>query len=89
MIKAVATAVETAERAAGQAPVQSLYLEALTLVERLHWGLPRSAVSGFHRRRNGFDHNTSPVVVFIDLFDETCVPPDSCNLRGSFEDPLK
>ena len=33
MMKAVATAVETAERAApGQAPVQPLYLEALTLV---------------------------------------------------------
>ena len=36
MMKAVATAVETAERAPGQAPVQPLYLEALTLVERLH-----------------------------------------------------
>ena len=32
MMKAVATAVETAERAPGQAPVQPLYLEALTLV---------------------------------------------------------
>jgi hypothetical protein len=34
----------------------------------------------------------SPVVVgvvFIDLFDETCVPPDSLNLRGPFEDQLK
>src|ERR1700739_4389041 len=36
MMKAVATAVETADRAAGQSPVQPLYLEALTLVERLH-----------------------------------------------------
>ena len=36
MMKAVASAVEAAERAAGQAPVQPLYLEALTLVERLH-----------------------------------------------------
>src|SRR6266550_1102062 len=36
MMKAVATAVDTAERIAGQAPVQPLYLEALTLVERLH-----------------------------------------------------
>src|SRR3954453_11760826 len=36
MIKAVAAAVETAERAPGQTSVQSLYLEALTLVERLH-----------------------------------------------------
>src|SRR5437667_12809121 len=36
MMKAVATAVETAERAPGQAPVQPHYLEALTLIERLH-----------------------------------------------------
>src|ERR1700755_2930833 len=36
MMKAVATAVEPAERTAGKAPVQPLYLEALTLVERLH-----------------------------------------------------
>jgi len=36
MMKAVATVAETAERAPGQAPVQPLYLEALTLVERLH-----------------------------------------------------
>src|SRR4030088_2824062 len=35
MNKAVAT-VETAEHAPGQVPVQPLYLEALTLVERLH-----------------------------------------------------
>jgi hypothetical protein len=25
--------------------------------------LPGSAVDGFHRRSNGFDHDTSPVVV--------------------------
>jgi len=36
MMKAVATAVEAVEHAPGQAPVQPLYLEALTLVERLH-----------------------------------------------------
>ena len=63
MMKAVATAVETAERAPGQAPVQPLYLEALTLVERLHRSLAGRAISGFHRRCNGFDHDTSPVVV--------------------------
>src|SRR6202030_63522 len=34
MMKAVATAVETAERVPGQAPVQPLYLEALAPVER-------------------------------------------------------
>ena len=36
MMKAVATAAEAVERAPGQTPVQPLYLEALTLVERLH-----------------------------------------------------
>jgi hypothetical protein len=47
-------------------------------------------ISGFHRRLcNGFHHDTSPVVVFVDLFDETCVPPDRANLRGRFEDQLK
>ena len=56
---------------------------------RLHRSLARCAISGFHRRCNGFDHDTSPVVVFIDLFDETFVPPDSFNLRGSIEDQLK
>ena len=50
MIKAVATAVETAERAAGQAPVQSLYLEALTLVERLHRRLLDVIKDEFDRR---------------------------------------
>src|ERR1700746_12667 len=36
MMKAVATVAEASERAPGQPPVQPLYLEALTLVERLH-----------------------------------------------------
>jgi DNA-binding MarR family transcriptional regulator len=36
MMKAVARAVDTAACAAGQPAVQPLYLEALTLVERLH-----------------------------------------------------
>ena len=38
MMNAVATAADTAERISGQAPVQPLGLEALTLVERLHRG---------------------------------------------------
>ena len=50
MIKAVATAVETAERSAGQAPVQPLYLEALTLVERLHRRLLDVIKDEFDRR---------------------------------------
>jgi len=32
---------------------------------------------------------TSPVVVFIDLFDETYVPPDSWTLGEAFEYQLK
>src|SRR3981081_4379671 len=50
MMKAVATAVETAERAPGQTPVQALYLEALTLVERLHRGLLDVIKDEFDRR---------------------------------------
>src|SRR6202040_457425 len=50
MIKAVATAVETAERAPGQAPVQPHYLEALTLVERLHRRLLDVIKDEFDRR---------------------------------------
>src|SRR5438034_8738091 len=50
MIKAVATAVETAERSAGQTPVQPLYLEALTLVERLHRRLLDVIKDEFDRR---------------------------------------
>ena len=58
-------------------------------VERLYCGLTSTAVSSLHGRGNGFHHDTSPVVVFIDLFDETCVSPDSLNLKGRFEDQLK
>ena len=50
MIKAVAAAVETAERAPGQTSVQSLYLEALTLVERLHRRLLDVIKDEFDRR---------------------------------------
>src|SRR6201987_1623625 len=50
MKNAVATAVETADRAAGQSPVQPLYLEALTLVERLHRRLLDVIKDEFDRR---------------------------------------
>src|SRR4030081_3893606 len=50
MMKAVATAVETAERSAGQAPVQPLYLETVTLVERLHRRLLEVIKDEFDRR---------------------------------------
>src|ERR1700681_3259509 len=72
-----------------QAAVQPLHQSQRFEIERLHRNLTRRAFSGFHRRCNGFHHDTSPVVVFIDLFDETFVPSDSLNLRGRFEDPLK
>ena len=49
-MKAVATAVETADRSAGRAPVQPLYLEALTLVERLHRRLLDVVKDEFERR---------------------------------------
>src|SRR5205085_9642308 len=50
MMKAVATAAEAAEHAPGQAPVQPLYLEALTLVERLHRRLLDVIKDEFDRR---------------------------------------
>src|SRR3989440_12257542 len=50
MMKAVATAAEAAEHAPGQAPVQPLYLEALTLVERLHHRLLDVIKDEFDRR---------------------------------------
>ncbi len=43
-MKTVVAAVDTAERASGQVLVQPLYLEALTLAERLHRGFNRSTV---------------------------------------------
>ena len=72
-----------------QAAMQPLHQSQCFKIERLHRSLTGRAFSGFHRRCNGFHHDTSPVVVFIDLFDETFVPPDSFNLRGRFEDQLK
>jgi DNA-binding MarR family transcriptional regulator len=50
MLKAVATEVEPAERASGLAPVPSLYLKTLTLVERLHRRLLDVIKNEFDRR---------------------------------------
>ena len=50
MIKAVATAAETADRTTDQVPVLALYLEALTLVERLHRRLLDVIKDEFDRR---------------------------------------
>src|ERR1700742_2609816 len=43
--------------------MQPLHQSQSFEIERLHRRLACSAVSGFHRRRNGFHHDTSPVVV--------------------------
>src|SRR5213592_5223702 len=69
MIKAVATAVEPAERAAGQAPVQSLYLEALTLVERLHRRLLDVIKDEFDRRGRA-DINSVQALLLYNIGDK-------------------
>src|SRR6202008_4497083 len=69
MIKAVATAVETAERAAGQAPVQPLYLEALTLVERLHRRLLDVIKDEFDRRGRA-DINSVQALLLYNIGDK-------------------
>src|ERR1700726_1500597 len=69
MIKAVATAVEAAERAAGEAPVQSLYLEALTLVERLHRRLLDVIKDEFDRRGRA-DINSVQALLLYNIGDK-------------------
>src|SRR3989442_5256676 len=69
MIKAVATAVEPAERAAGQAPVQSLYLEALTLVERVHRRLLDVIKDQFDRRGRA-DINSVQALLLYNIGDK-------------------
>ena len=68
MIKAVATAVETAERSAGQ-PVQPLYLEALTLVERLHRRLLDVIKDEFDRRGRA-DINSVQALLLYNIGDK-------------------
>ena len=69
MMKAVATAVETAERTAGQAPVQPLYLEALTLVERLHRRLLDVIKDEFDRRGRA-DINSVQALLLYNIGDK-------------------
>ena len=69
MIKAVATAVETAERSAGQTPVQPLYLEALTLVERLHRRLLDVIKDEFERRGRD-DVNSVQALLLYNIGDK-------------------
>jgi len=69
MIKAVATAVETAERSAGQTTVQPLYLEALTLVERLHRRLLDVIKDEFDRRGRA-DINSVQALLLYNIGDK-------------------
>jgi len=69
MMKAVATAVDTAERAPGQAPVQPLYLEALTLVERLHRRLLDVIKDEFDRRGRA-DINSVQALLLYNIGDK-------------------
>src|ERR1700745_3175947 len=64
MIKAVATAVEVAEGA----PVQPLYLEALTLVERLHRRLLDVIKDEFDRRGRA-DINSVQALLLYNIGD--------------------
>src|SRR5258707_12241968 len=68
MMKAVATAVETAERTPGEAPVQPLYLEALTLVERLHRRLLDVIKDEFDRRGRA-DINSVQALLLYNIGD--------------------
>ena len=69
MMKAVATAAETAERSAGQPQVQSLYLEALTLVERLHRRLLDVIKDEFDRRGRA-DINSVQALLLYNIGDK-------------------
>src|ERR1700710_3284700 len=69
MMKAVATAVETADRAPGQAPVQPLYLEALPLVERLHRRLLDVIKDEFDRRGRA-DINSVQALLLYNIGDK-------------------
>ena len=69
MMKAVATAVDTVERAPGQAPVQPLYLEALTLVERLHRRLLDVIKDEFDRRGRA-DINSVQALLLYNIGDK-------------------
>ena len=70
MMKAVATAADTAERVASpQGSVQSLYLEALTLVERLHRRLLDVIKDEFDRRSRA-DINSVQALLLYNIGDK-------------------
>ena len=67
MMKAVATAADVAER--NEAPVQPLYLEALTLVERLHRRLLDVIKDEFDRRGRA-DINSVQALLLYNIGDK-------------------
>ena len=69
MMKAVATVAEASERAPGQAAVQPLYLEALTLVERLHRRLLDVIKDEFDRRGRS-DINSVQALLIYNIGDK-------------------
>ncbi len=69
MMKAAATAVETVERVPGQTQVQPLYLEALTLVERLHRRLLDVIKDEFDRRGRA-DINSVQALLLYNIGDK-------------------
>jgi DNA-binding MarR family transcriptional regulator len=69
MMKAVATAVETAEREPRKGQVQPLYLEALTLVERLHRRLLDVIKDEFDRRGRS-DINSVQALLLYNIGDK-------------------
>jgi hypothetical protein len=70
MMKAVATAADTAERVSGQqGSVQTLYLEALTLVERLHRRLLDVIKDEFDRRGRA-DINSVQALLLYNIGDK-------------------
>jgi DNA-binding MarR family transcriptional regulator len=69
-MKAVATAADTAERVSGQqGSVQTLYLEALTLVERLHRRLLDVIKDEFDRRGRA-DINSVQTLLLYNIGDK-------------------
>ena len=69
MIKAVATVAEAAQSAPAHAPVQPLYLEALTLVERLHRRLLDVIKDEFDRRGRA-DINSVQALLLYNIGDK-------------------
>jgi len=69
MMKAVAAAVETAEREPRKGQVQPLYLEALTLVERLHRRLLDVIKDEFDRRGRS-DINSVQALLLYNIGDK-------------------